>query len=493
MEKITITLKQHTPLLHFQSTQDGATLRASEVKPKLDKFILTKLGKGSLSDILHDSKFDLRVLKYLKLDALSSVVWESFDEYKQEDLDDLKSEVLEELDLNSQIKYETYISGQENRPSFEDLDFIEKGRFRAASLGILINEKKHKALNYKMRICSEGINFRCTYSICGSGEDSNIDGIKSYYTEKDNEVDGSNIVITSIHKIVINLIEKYIFDFFACVNFGRRGNKGFGCFTVRETVYLRSIKFKIKDFKEALIRNFGYYYHKDIAGSDSDIPSNINYDYNILKAGFNPPSKDPKAYTKSKMFSWLKKQNEIQPRQNVRWEKRFLKKIILSEFKDLNEDFTFSLKNTSGKDNYAFNSNEEYVYARVILGMAYHFDFQVAANDIIDNIHVSVNIKDRDHHIVDRYQSPIQFIPYGNNHIFVVVNTNNYLNNSTANFDIIAQKFNNYTKKKDTVGSQYTTREISILQLNIKDFMTFALTEGSDKNNDKILGYKLFE
>lgn len=40
MFKFTITLKQHTPLIHFQHDQEGATLRASEVKPKLDKFII---------------------------------------------------------------------------------------------------------------------------------------------------------------------------------------------------------------------------------------------------------------------------------------------------------------------------------------------------------------------------------------------------------------------------------------------------------------------
>lgn len=36
----TYTLIQHTPLIHFQSEQTGATLRASEVKPKLDRFLL---------------------------------------------------------------------------------------------------------------------------------------------------------------------------------------------------------------------------------------------------------------------------------------------------------------------------------------------------------------------------------------------------------------------------------------------------------------------
>lgn len=42
MHKLTVTLKQHTPLIHFQHDQEGATLRASEVKPKLDRFIVER-------------------------------------------------------------------------------------------------------------------------------------------------------------------------------------------------------------------------------------------------------------------------------------------------------------------------------------------------------------------------------------------------------------------------------------------------------------------
>ena len=38
--KIEFTLKQHTPIIHFQSDQSGATIRATELKPKLDKFLL---------------------------------------------------------------------------------------------------------------------------------------------------------------------------------------------------------------------------------------------------------------------------------------------------------------------------------------------------------------------------------------------------------------------------------------------------------------------
>lgn len=37
--KVEFTLKQHTPIIHFQSDQIGATLRASELKPKFDRFL----------------------------------------------------------------------------------------------------------------------------------------------------------------------------------------------------------------------------------------------------------------------------------------------------------------------------------------------------------------------------------------------------------------------------------------------------------------------
>jgi len=38
--KVEFTLKQHTPIIHFQSEQSGATLRATELKPKFDKFLI---------------------------------------------------------------------------------------------------------------------------------------------------------------------------------------------------------------------------------------------------------------------------------------------------------------------------------------------------------------------------------------------------------------------------------------------------------------------
>lgn len=44
MEKLIFKLQQHTPLVHFQPDLKNSTLRASEVKPGLDRFIIKKNG-----------------------------------------------------------------------------------------------------------------------------------------------------------------------------------------------------------------------------------------------------------------------------------------------------------------------------------------------------------------------------------------------------------------------------------------------------------------
>lgn len=48
MHEAIFTLKQETPIIHFLHDQPGATLRATELKPKLDKFILNELPKIDL-------------------------------------------------------------------------------------------------------------------------------------------------------------------------------------------------------------------------------------------------------------------------------------------------------------------------------------------------------------------------------------------------------------------------------------------------------------
>lgn len=70
------TLEQQTPLIHFQYDQPGATLRATEVKPKLDKFITAKLGgkekvrKNHKSWILRDEDGKMALDYMVKINGI---------------------------------------------------------------------------------------------------------------------------------------------------------------------------------------------------------------------------------------------------------------------------------------------------------------------------------------------------------------------------------------------------------------------------------------
>ena len=65
--KVVFSLKQHTPIIHFQSSQKGATLRATELKPKLDRFLMEHAfgnDKSQYKDFLVSGKekaFDYKV------------------------------------------------------------------------------------------------------------------------------------------------------------------------------------------------------------------------------------------------------------------------------------------------------------------------------------------------------------------------------------------------------------------------------------------------
>lgn len=48
MAKLRVPLKQHTPMIHFQYNQCNASLRGTELKPKLDQFLLDKFFKNNI-------------------------------------------------------------------------------------------------------------------------------------------------------------------------------------------------------------------------------------------------------------------------------------------------------------------------------------------------------------------------------------------------------------------------------------------------------------
>lgn len=210
MKTLTVKLKQHTPLIHFQHDQYGATLRASEVKPKLDKFILTKLGDKNY-EIISDAEFqnvaDIFCVRHPNID-------------------------FDNLSIEKQ--------------------YYEIGKYIAKQKGWLVGKGEHSALDYKMSIRSKGsknVSMNVTPKNGGYETDDYPDRENSLFMgnmggrPKDevlNFIMNDTIDITlcfksdEIYNGLNVIIKQSICSFFIRTGFGNRSSKGFGSFTVSE-------------------------------------------------------------------------------------------------------------------------------------------------------------------------------------------------------------------------------------------------------------------
>lgn len=82
--KLERKLEAQSPLIHFQAEQVGAVLRASEVKPKLDRFLLDKCRKrGEEYPEIFQEKKDCKALKYkLQIEADGAAEIVNLDNYR---------------------------------------------------------------------------------------------------------------------------------------------------------------------------------------------------------------------------------------------------------------------------------------------------------------------------------------------------------------------------------------------------------------------------
>lgn len=165
---LTFNLKQHTPMLHFQASQQGATLRASDVKPRFDRWLI-------------DQK--------LKWD---------FEKCKK------------------------YLIGYPGDPEEKGLsEKVKSERKRAISLLKKKFESGFRALNYKMRI-----------SICSDNKDvlNGVPMYFARNAEPIFNQDALKLEIIPLCQFN-ELKEENLREFFNTFNFGTRSSKGYGSFT----------------------------------------------------------------------------------------------------------------------------------------------------------------------------------------------------------------------------------------------------------------------
>lgn len=286
MHKLTVTLKQHTPLIHFQHYQEGATLRASEVKPKLDRFILTKLGGGTYKDGVEEAQ---------KKDWLIGI--KSTDERFAFEKD-------KQYALNYKLRF---VINEEPKIS-------------------IINEVKKDRSGEIVYKRDSDLKDLYPYPLFFGNLDKDIDDDFDYKRFSLLN-DPFKMHVLSFNLTLLKYIDsdgQLFADFFAENNFGTRQSKGFGSFYVDKSdeKYFKELKGKI--------------FFKRASQNYNELFSDINLFYNSLRGGINKKkldkSKKDKAgnykmedvfYFKSLLFLYAKSLG-------LQWEKKTIKEIFFN-------------------------------------------------------------------------------------------------------------------------------------------------------------------
>ena len=245
MSKLLIELKQHTPIIQFQGEQKDAVLRGTEIKPKLDKFL-----------IKHEFKNDFQ-------------------------------------------KYEKFLIGykSENEKDYKDKKALNyKLRVKVRSEGKPIDIGYNRYPFYFNDINSSDTNKFILYT-------NKIDCRKSFGKKVVKNIKGKiYIEVFSLHAELIEAIKTWIPKFFIINNFGFRQNKGYGSFTV-EKINSKNISINNPiNLISEMYPDKGIYYIEYNGANWKRIMDDCTIIYQIMKSGINFGGN----YEKSFLFRYLK-------------------------------------------------------------------------------------------------------------------------------------------------------------------------------------------
>ena len=433
MHKLEVTLKQHTPLIHFQHSQDGATLRATEVKPKLDKFILKKFDHYSASE---DLKYKMRIVSEGK--KTEYIIASRLDKKKKKLLMDEGYFV---------IQASTYFAQEKEYGElfdWEDTNNRQLGyKFK--------NDYKERLKN----LSKKGVKYKTT-----------------------------KLFINSFDETLIQQIISILPEFFVAENFGTRNGKGFGSYTVISL----NINDKPQDFEpkidEWLKNNYDFVYKKDLMGQ---LPYMIILkDYKLMKSGYSELEWN-EGYAKSLLFHYFAERN-------VRWEKRWFKQQIMPFTTPGNPFSGYKLKGSPPIDtNYhqdwddiknQNNNKIKYYYIRALLGLSESFDFLTDYN----KKKITVKLK-FDKEKLERFKCPVIFKIIDNN-IYLVGNDDIptiFLHKNSPGFEIAKKD-----SEKIVPGSEIELPDPIQIPDNfsLSEFVSFCM-EHDESGHRKLDNYKM--
>jgi len=260
MYTISFTLKQHTPIIHFQHDQEGATLRASEVKPKLDEYLIEKY---DLTEVVVENgktlvKPKAGAKKYFINNGKNSLA----------------------------LDYKLAVKGLDPQKCFELTPII-------MDKGLPKRNRQNKILVRKFPV------------FFGNDGKENITEIKKGI------IQNVQLVLIIKNEDLQKLLKNNIESFIANTNFGLSQSKGFGSFCTGDFVPNHLFfDLELEEFEYKTVFNNIETFHKAIR-------SGLN-----IKTKQDPKDKSSplidKAYYKSLMFQYAKSKNEQWDKRTMR-------------------------------------------------------------------------------------------------------------------------------------------------------------------------------
>lgn len=242
MEKIVVKLGQDTPMWHFQGAFDDCCLRATEVKPKLDRFLLAKLDKGELS---------VNGCALTSRDDVPSTWWANEDKtafnYKMR------------ISAESRSIIESQVPDLDRRTGQQKTDRNGKPVFRNL--------------------------YPIYFARVGEDETGDMELVK---------MSGIRVELIVSDDRLAECIEPIIPAFFASHSFGARQDKGFGCFRVSGAG------------STGKLSGASYYFIVPACNNSEDkyqsLFQHINYFHKVIRSGVNERG----CYVKSMMYHYAK-------------------------------------------------------------------------------------------------------------------------------------------------------------------------------------------
>jgi len=280
----------------------------------------------------------------------------------------------------------------------------------------LVGNGDHPALDYKVRVEP--------HQLIKKGDVVIIPPVKDKWILH-KEI---HITITSFHLELLQLlrdvngnISDLLKTFFVLHNFGKRQNKGFGCFYPKEMDEI--------EFKTLAISNnaniFKYSNQLKFSPIQDNNPTSfyktITKEWSRLKSG-----KNFNGYEKSRVFEYLEDKN-------FRWDKRWIKRKLkeLIDDKTLPYGLRYNTDPIDINDRNIWNdtSNEEYRYGRALLGLAEHYEYQTTNSDYKYQVIVKSDV-------AERFKAPITFKIFNRSIYAIVENVFPEIYNKDFHFSI---------------------------------------------------------